>query len=133
MASPVLDRAAARRLTRDAEVLSARLLPQGRFNICWSLTGSDRSYLLKLNNREGEAHLRQVAAAMTDAAARGSRCPGCWASAWTRTSGPTCSRSGFPAARSLKLAMPMPSLRTSGEALPNRSRCCTTGRSPTSR
>lgn len=75
MAAPVLDRAAARRLTMGAEVLSARLLPQGRFNICWSLTGSDRSYLLKLNDREGEAHLRQVADAMTDAAARGVAVP----------------------------------------------------------
>jgi hypothetical protein len=133
MAAPMLDRATARRLTMDADVLSARLLPQGRFNTCWSLTGSDCSYLLKLNDREGEAHLRQVADAMTDAAARGVAVPRVLGAARTRTSGPTCSRSGSPAARSPKPARPMPSPRTCGEPSPNRSHCCTTGRSPTSR
>ncbi|MEV6929648.1 phosphotransferase [Dactylosporangium sp. NPDC051485] len=60
----------------DADVLDVQRLPQGRFNACWSVTGShDRSYLLKLNDREGETHLRRVADAMTDAAARGVAVP----------------------------------------------------------
>lgn len=75
MTTPMLDRAAARRLASDAEVISVRRLPQGRFNTCWQLTGHDRSYLLKFNNREGEAHLQKTAEAMIGAAARGVEVP----------------------------------------------------------
>ncbi|WP_330347725.1 phosphotransferase family protein [Streptomyces sp. NBC_00582] len=75
MTTAVLDRAAVSRLLPGAGTLSARPLPQGRFNTCWHLTGADRSYLLKLNNREGEAHLRQMAAAMSDAASSGVAVP----------------------------------------------------------
>ena len=75
MTTPVLDHAAASRLIPGTGTLSARPLPQGRFNACWHLSGSGRSYLLKLNHREGEPHLRRMASAMTDAAARGVAVP----------------------------------------------------------
>ncbi|MEU9074376.1 aminoglycoside phosphotransferase family protein [Kitasatospora sp. NPDC048538] len=75
MTTPALDHAAASRLIPGTGTLSARPLPQGRFNTCWHLAGSGRSYLLKLNHREGEQHLRRLAAAMTDAAERGVAVP----------------------------------------------------------
>ncbi|MEV0537267.1 aminoglycoside phosphotransferase family protein [Kitasatospora sp. NPDC050463] len=75
MTTPVLDHAAASRLIPGTGTLSARPLPQGRFNTCWHLSGSGRSYLLKVNHREGEPHLRRMADAMTDAAARGVAVP----------------------------------------------------------
>ncbi|MDX2757332.1 phosphotransferase family protein [Streptomyces europaeiscabiei] len=75
MTTTVLDRTAVSRLLPGAGTLSAQPLPQGRFNTCWHLTGADRSYLLKLNDREGETHLRQMAAAMSAAAARGVAVP----------------------------------------------------------
>ncbi|NUK13976.1 phosphotransferase family protein [Streptomyces lunaelactis] len=75
MTMAVLNHAAVGRLLPDTGTLRARPLPQGRFNSCWHLTGSGRSYLLKLNDREGEAHLRRVAAAMRDAAAGGVAVP----------------------------------------------------------
>ncbi|MEU9047378.1 MULTISPECIES: aminoglycoside phosphotransferase family protein [unclassified Kitasatospora] len=75
MTTPILDHAAASRLIPGTRTLSARPLPQGRFNTCWRLDGSGRSYLLKLNHREGEPHLRRMADAMTDAAARGVTVP----------------------------------------------------------
>ncbi|WP_413100198.1 aminoglycoside phosphotransferase family protein [Streptomyces sp. Inha503] len=75
MTTATLDRTALSRLLPGAETLSARPLPQGRFNACWHLADSDRAYLLKLNDREGEAHLRQMAAAMSDARAGGVAVP----------------------------------------------------------
>lgn len=75
MTTAVLDHTALSRLLPGAGTLSAKPLPQGRFNACWHLTGVDRSYLLKLNDREGETHLRRMAAAMSDAAASGVAVP----------------------------------------------------------
>ncbi|MDH2393342.1 aminoglycoside phosphotransferase family protein [Streptomyces sp. HNM0663] len=75
MTTATLDRTALRRLLPGAKTLSARPLPQGRFNTCWHLADSDRAYLLKLNDREGEAHLRQMAAAMSAARAGGVAVP----------------------------------------------------------
>ncbi|MFD9107049.1 phosphotransferase family protein [Streptomyces bottropensis] len=75
MTTTTLDPAAVNRLLPGLGTLRARALPQGRFNTCWHLTGAGHSYLLKLNDREGEAHLRQMAAAMSSAAAGGVAVP----------------------------------------------------------
>ncbi|MEU8265128.1 aminoglycoside phosphotransferase family protein [Micromonospora sp. NPDC048999] len=75
MTTAVLDHAAVRRLLPGTATFYARPLPQGRFNTCWHLASAGRSYLLKLNDREGEAHLRQMATAMSDAAAGGVAVP----------------------------------------------------------
>src|SRR4051794_17376239 len=75
MTTAVLDNAALSRLLPNAGTLSAQPLPQGRFNTCWHLASAGRSYLLKLNDCEGETHLRQMAAAMNDAATSGVAVP----------------------------------------------------------
>ncbi|HEX5568752.1 MAG TPA: phosphotransferase [Streptomyces sp.] len=73
--APALDRAATRRLLAHRGPVETRALPEGRFNICWHLNAAGRSYLLKLNSREGEPHLQRVADAMSQAAVRGVAVP----------------------------------------------------------
>ncbi|MBT2527447.1 aminoglycoside phosphotransferase family protein [Streptomyces sp. ISL-99] len=75
MTTAALDHTALGRLLPRAGTLSTRPLPQGRFNTCWHLADSGHAYLLKLNDREGEAHLHQMAAAMSAARAGGVAVP----------------------------------------------------------
>ncbi|PZG80395.1 hypothetical protein C1I97_35905 [Streptomyces sp. NTH33] len=73
--APALDHAATHRLLAHRGPVETRTLPEGRFNTCWHLNAAGRSYLLKLNSREGEPHLQRVADAMSQAAARGVTVP----------------------------------------------------------
>ncbi|WP_371792938.1 aminoglycoside phosphotransferase family protein [Streptomyces sp. NBC_01471] len=77
MTTAILDRTALGRILPGSGTLSARPLPQGRFNTCWHVADADsaHAYLLKINNREGEAHLQQMAAAMRSARAGGVAVP----------------------------------------------------------
>jgi aminoglycoside phosphotransferase (APT) family kinase protein len=75
MTATTLAPAASRRITGEDDILTARLIPEGRFNACWHVTGETNSYLIKLNDREGIEHLRKTADAMKNAAAHGVAVP----------------------------------------------------------